>query len=784
MSRIFEYLKEKANNPKDQNRLLVYQNNFLDHDYYSNFTCKELYDAVCNCINFLRNNITIKDKICFLVVKGEAEDIITFISLLELGIKPITINLSYLRDLHKYSPAKKNNKFVYDILQSVDIDGKNITMSDDFDLDTEGQYNSPLIITKEEVNEYLINNIDFNTINEEKNFDFAILTSGTTGKSKIFTIDENELIKTIFKKYDLHKEENYISPMPISAISGILFSLYVPIIGNNKTTNLGYISLNREYDKKDHFNIILSANYQSKINPINYQIYFLLSDESEKKCRIDQITFLGDKLSYNAIKALRMYNDLSDGTIVSYYGRTENLGLVSKVNERDLKVAYIYYFDMRPDKIIYTYDKKIIYEDTIVDGKRVTKRIEHKFNKEIFDEVLPVAILNNPNEDVKIDEAIFGRIIAEGKKTDDFGFILDNKIYYMARENELVKLEDNRYYSVSALEKNLLPKFLNNPDFPNANCYCVPNENNHINIYIPAYFNEYRPDNYRNYRAILNHFLEFTKDLEVKVDNIILFNKHMVPVGCEVGKLKRNSLLTFDTGASLYNFNNGNGFVRLIEGILSKEFNRKITLTTKYDYFIFPKEVFSVNEIARVLKMIPVLDYREDDNNYYLVISDEFLLARWESEKKEVDKTTTKEYQDLITNHKLRRYLADKNGFLNEVQLEYSLYYDENKDCLTVIYRPENIMFSLNDKMIKFTYNKKNHLIETFRTSFITTSYDSHSIDNYYYRKFSIDRDGNFYVDDNISIVESLSSDITQYMYKYLIEHMAYFDTKKIVKKL
>ena len=77
-------------------------------------------------------------------------------------------------------------------------------------------------------------------------------------------MSEDKLIDKITKHYDLNSSELYMCQNPLSSISGIIFTLYLPIIGNNKSTFVAF-SYNNELEtlNYDWYNLITSTSFFS-----------------------------------------------------------------------------------------------------------------------------------------------------------------------------------------------------------------------------------------------------------------------------------------------------------------------------------------------------------------------------------------------------------------------------------------------------------------------------------------------------------------------------------------
>lgn len=653
MSRIYEYLKEKANGIDKDRYFLDYTmhdekiEKHLSDDFnkaklkLEKYTYKELYELVNKCISFLQQNKNyFIDDICFLIVNEDVFDFVSFIACLEVGLKPLLIKRSTLYNWFLTNKVKSNPQLYtnvpmqHSVFPAISISNNEVQYGTIYDL-RKGENKLGIHVPDKLIYYLIMNNVYFESF-KDHNFDFGMLSSGTTNKSKIIPIKENELVSAILKKYELSNEETYITAMPISAISGLLFSLYLPIIGNNKTICIEKIKIYPEFFDYKHLNIILPSNYMRR-DGFNNTSFMPLITQDTISDRIDHITLLGDKVHSETIE---YFHDLLPGMpkdlVECYYGRTENFGLVSKINEKDMQPVYLFFQNIDTNRIIYTFDKENIYEDIMIDGKRITRKSDIIYDDNCFYEVMPIGILNALNEDIKIKEELFSNIVADGKITDDIGFTLNNKIYYVGRESEFLK-RDNNYFFVTALENKLSPVGIDN-------FHCIPTDDG-INIYVNCSTAYYFPNEYR--KSIINYkdILLFAKSFP-SVKDIYFIEKHDVPIVGSGGKVSRKKFLDFITKYDYGKFDINFDFKKVVESIISETIKRKVNLSMDNDYFIFPKSLFSINDIVKVVYLFRISDYRVDDDNYYLAINDEFLFVK---DKKNV-RNTINEISKLTEN--------------------------------------------------------------------------------------------------------------------------------------
>ena len=319
MSKIYECLKRKAEDHNYQNKPFYIQDSFLAKKTYTEYTWDDLYHFVNQTIDYFKSN-GLTNQICFLVVNTSFADIVTLIAMMEVGIKPIIVNSDMLYDLYSDKKISNNKDFPYEIIPSVTFNDGIVSIPNNYVLDKRPIDDEVKIVDKDKIINILYDSFNIDDIKNLKEFDFAILTSGTTGKGKVFSIKENDLINRIFNKYDLSKEETFVSQNPISAISGLLFSLYIPIIGDNKKVYVGNLLFTDRDKINNHLNIIVPSNYLSKFGASNKNMALLADNEKGSLTKkIDQITLLGDRASINVIKLIRrsLYR-LPKGKIYNY----------------------------------------------------------------------------------------------------------------------------------------------------------------------------------------------------------------------------------------------------------------------------------------------------------------------------------------------------------------------------------------------------------------------------------------------------------------------------------
>ena len=726
MAKIYEYLEEKIRNGEG-NKGYYFDCNIKNgiSSVYKKYTFNDLYSDINNrIVEFMEDDSIVNSKICYLVVNNTFDDIVSFIALLEMGIKPFIIYEDSLYDIYDYNRKFENNEDLV-ISDTADVmpyfvGAKNDTIKinvipDNYEDD--GNYflakffeihrgGAKRILDKH----LLVNNISDGNIYDD--YDFALFTSGTTGKPSIVKVKEEELINKLFNTDDITSGQTFMGITPISAISGINYSCYLPLIGNDINFVCGYsvIGLRKYEDYLHDLTILLPGNILFRDYSKNMIIDYLYDHSSIhelKDKKIHKIVLIGMSPTDDVIEAIQSKNDFSDEDIlVIYYGRTENLGIVSKIKGKDLIPVYIYYRDIRSNRIIYSLDKKNVYELIMENGQLISKKIDISYNESDFCSVLPIAVLNNEKENIKIKDTLFNEIIAEGKNTGDYGFCLNNRLYYVCRRGELLQNNESYFY-VSALENELVKKMNSKKIYTRFNktlvdqkCYAVINENGRINLYIPCRINHNSDCNFRRYYEIYKNIIDELKDNNV--DKIILMDRRNVPHGRELGKLKRGKLLEFGLNKeeNVLNYNGNIDFEKVV-----KEKLQRNDLIYCDRFFLLPRNNNDYRDIIDIASKVKLLSLHVFLEYYCLVISDEFLFGNTISNRDEISKKENDYYNELLKN-----YDGDEKKLFNDILLHNDVISTNEKNI--VVYRDKNnsISMSLRGYVLKYTPAEELHV--------------------------------------------------------------------------
>ena len=374
MSIIGDKLREIVFDNKTRNNTyyLDYIYNYIigEEIYYKDFSYYDLFKKVKKYIKYINDNYKNKDKkVCFLLINNYIDDIAYYIALLETGIKPIIINRDYLFELYINNPdidyMETNDNLGYIHMPFFNEDNystKLDKLEEESEISNKNSSNfsylsgfSEIKLDKEKINRilnYYIRKNKIDLINDE-DYDFAMLTSGTTGNFKIKKIKEKDLCDKIVANYDLTTEEKIINNTPISAISGLIFNVYIPILSKRKSIA---ISERFQYPLRDAtgtVSLVLPGGTDTYDHFVNYFSYEYPEDIT--KFNVNHVFFLVERISESNVENVRKLTSyLNDDCVYNFYGNTENLGLVCSCNQENLIPIYIYGLDIKQDKYIYS----------------------------------------------------------------------------------------------------------------------------------------------------------------------------------------------------------------------------------------------------------------------------------------------------------------------------------------------------------------------------------------------------------------------------------------------
>ena len=730
----------------------IYNHYVQDDIYYKDFSYCNLFKKVRTYIRYINDNYKNKDKkVCFLIVNNYIDDIAYYIALLETGIKPIIINKDYLFELYINNQdidfMETNNDLGYihmpffeedNFKDKVDKLEEEKTISNKKTVGFSYLHGlNEIELDKVKINKILNyyirkNNIDL--INDD-DYDFAMLTSGTTGNFKIQKIKEKDLCDKIASNYNLDTEEKIINLTPISAISGLIFNAYMPILSKKKSIAIGERFQNPLRDAEGTVSLVLPGGTDTYENFINY--FNIECPEDLTNFYVNHVYFIGKRLTdSNVENARKLSRFLNDDCVYNLYGNTENLGLVCSCNQQNLIPIYIYGLDIRQDRYIYSLDKVNVYEKTIEDGKVITKKIDIPYDDNFFEEIMPIS--SNYHKDssiIRIKNKLFNELIVDSQKTGDYGFEHNNLLYYACRNGEIIKNNDS-YILVSTIEKAIKNEI-------NLDCYVI-NKDNVTTIF----FVKDRFDFDKRWSASTEFIMKnlpmaflLLKHLNIEIDNIAIVSDHNVPMGVEVGKLKRNILSKYTFTKISKNLNEENVesfFENVFNEQLSELLDKDANVQIKEDEYHLSKTDFNIIDIFTIILNYNVINFRETDDEYILDLDNTYIDAKHPNDiiKKE-------DFYKMIHNY----IFETKN---NDIKIDFI------RDCSFVKLKIDNYDF---EEIMDLEYYDLLYLYDSELASYIggieseedleECFFSHYNCDDlrYFINRVKISNDGDYYID-------------------------------------
>ncbi len=760
MSLIGEALNNKVSNDKSKNAF-YYSDYIYGHKGrdVKSYTYSDLKDMVDLFINYIKKNYNGK-KTCFLIIDNSIEDIAFFIALMELNIKPIIIHKDKLIELYlsnkdvEYMELNPNidnihmpfdrgyyGKQILDYTKEAPfISNSNIRSSCYLsNIKNEIKLEKPLI---NRMLYYYLRKNELLDLLDGDDYDFGILTSGTTNNFKIQKVKEKELYDKIIANYDVETEEAIINTTPISSISGLIFNLYIPLLSNNNkkvcvSEYLYYVMEDIMEEEKGLMSIVL---------PGGRNLFEYIGKKDAANMKINHVYFMGKKITLENIETIHEYaKTLSDDCIYNYYGNTENLGLICKCGEKHLKPVYIYGLYITNDKMIYSEDKENVYIKTIENGKITIKKLKMKFDERLFVPILPIS--DDYKRDSKIinldEDNVFGELLVNDEKTGDFGFEYNNLLYLVGRNNEFIQ-EDNRYIFLSSLENAIWKDCVIARKDSTTNVYAISDDECLIDDCQYKYSDTY---------ARLAWIKDFLDKHKVSIDNYVIIDRKDLPTGVEIGKIKKDFLLQyispkldpnkFDKGYDI-------ALLDIFNKQLSLMLGRLVKTERKNKRYVFDKKHFNFLDILTIISNYQTYDFCESDDCYYLSIADSFMLAKHPRSIKPVEdiysifKSVFDSVKDKTTINITFRQYSETGTVFNIYKSDYlePLTIDYNSDKQTIYNNYKDEIVDKDDVVRYMVRDKDNNT----RLSTNPHSYNYHINVPFYFIAYM--KDGKIYLEE------------------------------------
>ena len=660
MSMLYEMLKKRATDKEtkdkiiyvDYNDSMVVVEDDIDVTVHRRYTYKDLFERVNDYMHHIVNEFDlISYKTCFAIDCESYENLCLFIALQELGLKPIIISEKKIFDLYykDSSSVKADDNYKYQIL----IPEKDNVLEKESKYKRIYLHNSihsfvPLNNTLAPTNfdRVVINNqmsfaLDERDISrilnhfikknnmdsfiKSKDYDFAILTSGITSEFNLMPIKEKDFFNKIINNYELNNEEKLINTTPTSSISGLTFGVFLPIISGKKTLYSCYDYKKILTNEDGSYSIVLPGDVDSMQRFHNDENDEIIRKRlKSNQIKMNHIYLIGKRITPEVIEKVHTsFPGIEEDCIYNYYGNTENLGLVCKCNQKDLIPVYIYGLNVSDKHIVYSFDKENVYEKNIIDGKEIISKSKVKYSDLDFIPVYPISA--NYNEDskiIKVKEGIFNELIINGMESKDYGFVINNSLYFLGRQSEFIK-KDNHYECVCTYE-NLFKVLCD------INCYAVKVDDK-VNIYIPMTSPTIMEQRYKNYENIYYAVKEIVDYYNLPVNDVYTIDQYEVPKTGTIKKIKKEFLLNYKENQSDKNIvlaSNENLKLAILNSQISNYFNREVSLRELDDYFYFDKDEFNIMDILNIILRFKVIDFRESENCYELKFEESFFNAQ------------------------------------------------------------------------------------------------------------------------------------------------------------
>ena len=644
MSKFYELLKAKANDPETRDKIVYVENfnsDYMKHEFVT-FTYNDFYNLVNLYIERFRKQKKKYPKVTTVLVNQSVASIAATIALLKLGISPVLI------DIKEYSREEHDLPYVYKLEKA------NIKYND---------------ITSERYLKFLQNlpeNISFSKESPK----IFIYTSGSL-KKKIHSISEDNLINSSLQYGD--NNSIFYSYISCANISGILTNLVNPLLhnsqvilynsfnlsplsalykdcwvdensqnitytkylfstrstyilrriivdeigadntyvdGNNLVTESVFHSNFRLLDNKfltatglyNNRSTIPNLTADSVMLPRDILVYLEKGDFTELDLsNLKHIYLAGGTNTQDIIDFIRAkIPSIKPGAFVNLYGATEAGGVISTCTEDKLRICYINAQNYAQGEIIYTFDKTNFYK--IMNGSSKPIKVKRTFSEFDFIEYIPVSerVQDNINVDSNLNitfKDCDGKYISAG----DLGIYIDNQLYVLGRKSLLINLNGKSYF-LDALERYFSKKI-------GTKVYCILNERgNRIQICVEGGENL---DNFSLYSRAMNFSLDF-KELALDFPVIEYSEKCKSKIS---GKVSRAALKAHSYKAleQCKLFKEIDSQKKLAIDKIVEEFNKYDGCIVTPDYekcqirvklknrYLFPREMLKVLEVSPIL---------------------------------------------------------------------------------------------------------------------------------------------------------------------------------------
>lgn len=615
-TKLFNYLKEKANNPTTRDKIIYTQTRYeeayisnIKSQMNSNLSLKEYFDIYRVQTDFTYNDLyqmvlkkrefykkqKYRNKTPYLIVFNLVKSIADIIALTSLGYSPILIgghqlakesydNLDDIFTQRSFC-AKKGIISSYDVIP-LDLDKLDQTIN---------KSRESIVINKPEIGR------------------IGIFSSGSLGNPKTVYVSEEDIINNVHKSKYNNGYRNIYNTAPLSSISGLFTNLFLPLVNDDTEASLSNV-----------FNIKSSTFCTDVYLPRNYTD-LLPEDDKMDGGKIQRIFIFGEINNNGLIKTIRSKLKLPDNVFVHVYGCTECGGLVSEYEEKDFDELHVYSFNTENDLIIFSFDDVNFY--SLRGGK-----LSHLYKDEIIKyqkanhlKSIPCGLLSEGN--IKINNKTIGEgIIGESFHTGDIFVTVNDKLYVLGRKNNL---EKNHYIANFDSEISSIIDY--------RTCSSFTNETNGLCLAI-KYHLDYNEgsngqDHTQNFRRLIKQYERLNKRIRYKypiIEEIIYLTDDKFPQSGGLKKTIRSGIeKLLDEGRKVnYNLEH---FEEVLKERINSSCQKRLGFIPKYSLDENKNIIFDGNEInqedlVKLLNDLSIVAIMPENNNYHVFYDDSYFF--------------------------------------------------------------------------------------------------------------------------------------------------------------
>ena len=678
-TKLFDYLKKKANDPTTRDKIIYTQTRYeesyisdIKSQINSNLSLKEFLDTFRVQTNFTYNDLyqmvlkkrefykkqKYRNKTPYLIVFNQVKSIADIIALTSLGYSPILIGG------HQLAKEKYDN--LDDIIAQSTFCTKNGIISN---------YEAiPLSLDK--LNQTINKSRDSIVINKPEAGRIGIFSSGSLGNPKTVYVSEEDIITNVHKSRYNNNYRAIYNTAPLSSISGLFTNLFLPLVNDDTEACLS-----------NDFNIKSATFCTDVYLPRNYTD-LLKDDDVMEGDKIQRIFIFGEINNNGLIKAIRSKLKLPENVFVHVYGCTECGGLVSEYEEKDFDELHVYAFNIENDLIIFSFDDINFY--SLRSGKlsHLYKDEIQKYQNKNFLKSIPCGLLSEGN--IKINNKTIGEgIIGESFYTGDIFVTVNDKLYILGRKNNLNK---NHYIANFDSEISSI--------IDNRTCSSFTNETNSLCLAI-KYHLDYNDgsigeDHTQNFRRLIKQYERLNKRIRYKypiIEEIIYLTDDKFPQSGGLKKTIRSGIeKLLDEGRKInYNLEH---FEDVLKERINNSCQKRLGFIPKYSLDENKNIIFDGNEVnqedlVKLLNDLSIVAIIPNGDNYHVFYDDTYFFdenkGRKYNELELLDLEVYAEKELLVEklaadNKNYVRKLDDKCHEVLENFDNYVVYYKEYKD--------------------------------------------------------------------------------------------------------